>query len=139
MRRWMMSLISGDDDARDAEADVLIEAVVFGREDGLFEEGRDAFVGDDLAPLDRELADDFAARAVDARDRARRVVVEGGDPGEVAGVGEDDPGRDSQPCRQHEERDDDQPAGETYKAHGADSDPINASSTSSIHREDAEC
>ena len=42
---------------------------------------RDALVGNDLAAFDRKLADDFAARAVDARDRARRVVVERRDRG----------------------------------------------------------
>ncbi len=95
-----------DDDARDAEPDVLIEPVVFGREDGLLEVRRDPFVGDDFSPFDREFADDFAAGAVHARDRARRVVVEGRDAGEVTGIGEDDPGRDSQSRGEHEERDD---------------------------------
>ena len=98
---------------------MLIEAVVFGREDGLLEEGRDPFVGNHLAPLDREFADDFTPGAVHPRDRARRVVVEGGDPGQVAGIGEDDPGRDAQPGGEHEQRDNDQPACQTYIPHGA--------------------
>ena len=102
----MMSLIERDDDARDAEAEVLIEPVVFGGEDRLLELRRDRLVGDDLAPLDGELADDLAARAVDARDRARRVVVERGDLRQVAGVGEDDAGRDARGRREQEERDD---------------------------------
>ncbi len=104
---------------------MLIEVVVFGREDRLFEQGGDAFVRNDLATLDGELTDDFAPRAVDARDRARRVVVERGDPGEIAGVSEDDSRCDSERRRQQEKRDDARPASETYKAHDADSDPIN--------------
>ena len=91
-----MSFAERDDDARNAEAEVLLELVVFGGEDRLPELRRDRFVGDDLAPLDRELADDLAAGAVDARDRARRVVVERRDLRHVAGVGEHDPARDRQ-------------------------------------------
>ena len=78
-----------DDDAGNAEAEVLLEAGVFGGEDRLLQLRRDRFVGNDLAPLDRELADDFATRAVDPRDRARRVVVERRDPRQVAGIGEE--------------------------------------------------
>ena len=63
-----------------AEAEVLLERIVFGGEDRLAQLRRNRLVGDDLAPLDREFPDDLAARAVDARDRARRVVVERRDP-----------------------------------------------------------
>ncbi len=103
----MMSLTTRDDDARDAEAEVLVELVVFGGEDRLFELRRDGLVGDDLAALDGELADDLAARAVDARDRARRVVVERRDLRQVAGVGEDHAGGRAEDRRDHEQDDDD--------------------------------
>ena len=82
-------LHQGDDDARDAQTEVLLERRVLGGEDRLFQERRNGFVGDDLAPLNRELTDDLAVRPIDARDRARRVVVEGRDSREVSGVGEE--------------------------------------------------
>ena len=50
-RRSMMSLDSAIDDARDAEAEVLLEVVVFGRHDGLAQARRDVVVADDDAPL----------------------------------------------------------------------------------------
>ncbi len=113
-----------DDDARNAQPDVLVEPVVFRREDGLLEFRRDGFVGNDLAPLDRELADDLAARAVHARDRARRVVVERGDLGEVAGVGEEHPVAMPSTAASEEQNDDDGAASETCKAHEAGSDDL---------------
>ena len=69
---------------------------VLGGEDRLLQLRRDRFVRDDLAPLNRELADDLAAGAVDARDGARRVVVQRVDLGDVPGVGEEHPARQPQ-------------------------------------------
>ena len=60
-----------NDDAGNAESEVLLERGVLGREDGLLQPRRDRFVGNDLPPLDGELSDDLAARAVDPGDRAR--------------------------------------------------------------------
>jgi hypothetical protein len=57
-------LHGGHDDSRDAQPEVLIELVVFCGQDRLLEFGRDAFVRNDLAALDRELTDDFATRAM---------------------------------------------------------------------------
>ena len=109
------------DDARDAEAEVLLELGVLGGDDGLLQLRRDRLVGDDLAPLDRELADHLAARAVDARDRARRVVVERGDLRQVAGVGEDDAGRDAEDRGDHEEDDEAGAAGDADDVRGHES------------------
>ena len=92
---------------------MLLELGVLGGEDRLPQLRRDRLVGDDLAPLDGELADDLAARAVDARDRARRVVVERGDLRQVAGVGEEHAARDAEDRGEHEEDDDPGAAGET--------------------------
>ena len=82
-----------DDDARDAEAEVLLEGGVLGGEDRLLQLRRDRFIRDDLAPLNRELADDLAAGAVDARDGARRIVVQRINLGDVPRVGEEHPAR----------------------------------------------
>ena len=101
-----------DDDTRNTEADVLVEGMIFGREDRLFKVRRYALVRNHLAAFDRELADDFAARAVDPRDRAWRIVVEGRDPGKISCVRENHPGRDSHGRGQQEERDDPSPASE---------------------------
>ena len=91
---------------------MLLELRVLGGEDGLLQLRRDRLVRNDLAPLDGELADDLAVRAVDAGDRARRVVVERGDLRQVAGVGEDHAGRDAEDRGDDEQRDDDGAAGE---------------------------
>ena len=83
---------------------------------------RDRFVRNDLAALDGELADDLAARAVDARDRARRVVVERGDLRQVAGVGEDHAGGDAEDRGDDEERDDAGAAGDSHDVPGHNTD-----------------
>ena len=95
----------GDDDARDADAEVAVEARVLGRDDRLAERRRDVVVLHDDAPLGRELADDLAVRGVDARDRVRRVVVERLDLGQVAGVGEQDAADDAEDRGEDEQRD----------------------------------
>ena len=91
-------------DPRNAEADVLLELVVLCGHDRLPQVGRDRLVGDDLTPLDRELADHLTAGSVHPRDGAWRVVVQRRDLGEIAGVREDDARRDSEKRRDEEER-----------------------------------
>ena len=71
----------GGEDAPDVDAEVLVELGVLGRDDRVAQQRVDVVVADDHAPLRRELADHLAARRVDARDRARRVVVERRDCG----------------------------------------------------------
>ena len=78
---------------------------VFGGDDGLAQVRRNRLVRDDVAPLDGELADDLAARSVDAGDGARRVVVERRDLRQIAGIGEDHAGRDAEQRRDEEQRD----------------------------------
>ena len=112
LRRSMTSFISATTMCGMLRPKCWSKLVVLGREDGLFERRRDVVVADDLAALDRELADDSPPRAVDARNRARRVVVERGDRGQVAREGKDDPARDSRSGRQKEERDNPQPTSE---------------------------
>ncbi len=92
------------DDARDAEAHVGVELGVLGGHDRLPQHRRDLVVGDDDAPLRRELADDLAAGGVDARDRARGVVVERRDLGQVARVDDEHAGDRPARRREHEEQ-----------------------------------
>ena len=63
-------------------------------------------VGDDDAPLDRELADQLAVLAEHARDGVRRVVVERADLGEVVGIGEQHAAQRAEQRRRHEQRGD---------------------------------
>ena len=95
----------GDDDTRDADAEVAIETCILGREDGLVEARRDVVELDDDAPLRRELADDLSVRGIDAGDRVRSVVVERRNPGQVTGIGEHDPGDDSEDGGDGKQRD----------------------------------
>jgi len=53
----------------------------------------------------RELANDFAMRAVNTADGARRIVVQRGDLGDVSRIREDDAGRDAEQRRDQEECD----------------------------------
>ena len=102
----MMSVTAGDDDAPDVDAEVAIELGVLGRDDRLAQQRVDVVVADDDAALRGELADDLAVGGVDARDRARRVVVERGDLRQVAGVGEQHAAQDAEHRRDDEQRDD---------------------------------
>jgi hypothetical protein len=106
-----------DDDAGNAQTEVLIEAVVFGGKDGVLDVGRNRLVGDHFPALDGELADDFAARAIDARDSARCVVIERGDLRKIAGESEEHTGRDAERRGDQEERDDPRAPGDVRIAH----------------------
>ena len=101
------------EDAPDVDAEVLVEFGVLGRDDRVAQQRVDVVVADDHAPLRRELADHLAARRVHARDRARRVVVQRRDGGQVAGVGEHDAAEDAEHRRDDEEHDDAGVAGDT--------------------------
>ena len=75
---------------------MVVEVLVFGRDDRVAQVRRDVVVGNDEPPLGRELAERLAVRRVDARDRARRVVVEPGDERQVAGIREHHAAQDAQ-------------------------------------------
>ena len=75
--------------AREAQAEVLFERLVFGRDDGLPEVWGDLVVADDRAALGREVRHLFAVHVHEARDGARRVVVECGDGRQIVGRGEE--------------------------------------------------
>ena len=102
----MMSVTRGDDDAPDVDAEVPVELGVLGRDDRLPQQRVDVVVADDDAALGGELADHLAVARVDARDRARRVVVERRDLRQVAGVGEEHAAEDAEHRRDDEQRDD---------------------------------
>ena len=74
------------------DAAVRHELAVFGGDDGVPQHRRNVFVGNDLSAFGRELADDRAVPAEDARDDAGRVVVERRDFRQVVGEGEQDAG-----------------------------------------------
>ena len=77
-----------DEHGRNAEAEVIVEVLVFRRDDGIAQVRRNLVVRNDEPPLGRKLAERFSIRCIHARDRARRVVVQLRDKGQVAGVGE---------------------------------------------------
>ena len=105
-------------DVRHAQAEVLLEVGVFRRDDRLAELRRDRFVGDDHAALGGELADHLAVRAVDARDGARRVVVERGNLRQVAGEREEHAADRPEDRREHEEDDEARVFGESNDVSG---------------------
>jgi hypothetical protein len=80
-----------DQDARDAQAEVLLEIRVLGRDDRLSQDGRDLVVADDDAALGRELSDDLAVSCCKARDGVGTVVIERADLREVSGIRKQDP------------------------------------------------
>ena len=101
-----------DEQARNAEAEVVFEGLIFGGDDGLSEQRRDLLVGHDDAALGGELADDLALEVEDARDRVRRVVVERGNLRQVVGGSEEQAAERAEPGREHEEQGDGGAAGE---------------------------
>ena len=105
-RRSMTSVSRGDEDAPDVDAEMAIELRVLGGDDRLAQKRVDVVVADHHAPLCRELADHLAAGRVDARDRARRVVVERRHLRQIAGVGEEDAAQHAEHRGDDEERDD---------------------------------
>jgi hypothetical protein len=72
-----------DEDACDAQPEVLLEPGVLGGQDGLPQRRRDLVVADDDTPLGGELANHLAIAREEARDRAGLVVVERADLGKV--------------------------------------------------------
>ena len=94
-----------DDDARDAQAEVLLEVAVFAGDDRLTQHRRHVVVADDDAAFDRELADHpFVARE-QAGDRVRLVVVERADLRNVVGEREEHAADGAEHGGDDEERD----------------------------------
>ena len=102
----------GDEDARDAEAEMRVEVGVLGRNDRFAQLRGDVLVADDQPALHGELADHAAVRGVDARNRARIVVVERGDFRQVSREREEDTAQDSESRRHGKQRDDGGAAGD---------------------------
>jgi hypothetical protein len=61
---------------RYAETEVAVEILVLGRDDGVAQVRSNLVVRDDEPALGRELGQRFSVRRVDARDGARRVVIQ---------------------------------------------------------------
>ena len=95
-----------DENAPDVHAEVAVELRILGGDDRLAEHPVDVVVADHHAPLRGELADHLPSAGVDARDRARRVVVERGNLRQIAGVGEEDAAQNAERRRDDEQRDD---------------------------------
>jgi hypothetical protein len=92
---------------------VLVEVGVLGRDDGIAQDRVDVVVADDDAPLGRKFADHLPVRRVDAGNRAGAVVVERGNLGQIAGVGEEHAAQHAEHRRDDEQRDDRGVAGYT--------------------------
>src|SRR5262249_54638824 len=90
------------------------ELGVLGGDDRMAQQRVDIVVADDDPALSGEFADDLAVGSVNARDRARRVVVERGDLREIAGVGKQHAAQDPQ------HRDADEEPGDAGVARDAD-------------------
>ena len=67
---------------------MLLEVCVLAGHDRLTQDGRDAVVVDDDAPLYGEFANLLAVAREDPRDRVGLIRVERADLGEIVGVGE---------------------------------------------------
>ena len=94
------------DRARNTQPDVGVEILVFRRHNRLLQEGRNLVVRDDDPTLGGKIADDLAVGAVDARDGARRVVVERRDLRQIARVGEEYAAADAGNGREDKSQDD---------------------------------
>src|SRR5690606_8821179 len=111
-------LYGGDDDARDAEPEVLLERLILGRDDRLPQQRRDLVVADDDPALRGELADELAVPVEDPRDDAWRVVVERRDVRQILGRREQQAGERAGCGHDQEEQDDGCAAGETDDVSG---------------------
>ena len=100
---------------------MLLEIGVLSSKNRLAQSGRDRFVRDHFATLNRELADDFTLGAEDPRNRARRVIVERRNLVDVVGVCEEDAARDP------EQRDDDEQERDTGATDYPDGDATHTS------------
>ena len=116
-----------DHDARNAQAEVAVEPRILRGHDGVPQRHRDVVVADDDPPLGRELADDVAVERLEARDRARCVVVERGDLRQVVAVREQQAGNRAGDRREDEQRDDAGAAGKAddETGHSVNSGPEN--------------
>jgi hypothetical protein len=79
-----------EDHARNAEAGMIEEAAVLGRDDGVAQVFGNLLIGHEDATLDGEVADHGAVAVEHSRDGVWRVLVKRGDEGQVAGIGEND-------------------------------------------------
>ncbi len=95
-----------DDDARDAQAEMAVEPCIFRSHDRVPQRHRDVAVADDDPPLRGELPDDVAVERLEARDRARCVVVERRDLRQVVTVREQQARQRARYRREDEQRDD---------------------------------
>ena len=92
-----------DADSPHVDAEVPIEFRILRGDDALAKYWIDVVVRDDDPALGREFTEHLAVRSIDARDGARRVVVEGRDFREVGGVREEDTAQDAQQGRRDEQ------------------------------------
>ena len=94
-----------DEDAPDVDPEMALELGILGGNNRVAQQRIDVVVADDDAPLSGELADDRTVGGVDARDRARRVIVECRHSWQIARVGEEDTTEDPEYRRDDEQRD----------------------------------
>jgi len=102
----------GADDAEDVNAPVGLEAFVFDGNDGLTEDGREVVVGDNLAALEGEGADDAAFYVVEFGGGGGAVVLEIVHLRQVDGVDEGEAGERTGDERENEQGNEGDGAGE---------------------------
>lgn len=99
--------ISRFDHARKVDAEVLLEMLVFGADDGVFQYLRNLVVGEQNPALEGESADGLAVVGIKLGDDVGAVIFERVNFGEVAGIDEQQAETDAQANRaKHEERKD---------------------------------
>src|SRR3989442_7674959 len=92
-------------DPRNAEPEVLLERRVLGGDDRLSQGGRDVVVADDSTALGGELANRLTVAGEQARNRARLVIIERRDLGQVVRAGEQDAAQRAEQRREDEHGD----------------------------------
>ena len=102
---------SGFDHARQVDAPVFEEMLVLGRGDGIFQDGRNLFPGQQDAPLQRERPDLPAIVRIKLGDHVGAVIFERANFGQFAGVHEEQPGARAKHDHQHQQKGECQAAG----------------------------
>jgi hypothetical protein len=95
----------GDDDPRDAEAEVLLEVAVFAGDDRLTKHRRHVVVADHDPPLDGEFANDPLIASNEASNGVRLIGIERADLWNVIGEGEEHAADTAKQRRNEEKRD----------------------------------
>ena len=106
----------GPHDAKDVDAPVGLEALVFNGDDGLAQDGGKVVVADDLAALQSKGADDAALAVIEIGGGVGAVMLEIVDLGQIDGVNQGEAGQRAGYNRKEEQGGKRKPAGELAAA-----------------------